>query len=434
MGCFHSTAAQPQAALHHAPVAATGPETAIDNFCNMAGSGRGDLLMAPKATNADSFPLVDNGGVHAEAMKRSLACSGPSCASTLLALPPSSGIVTDQQAWASVVDQQSTESGGSIISTSSSKAGANSFPEKLASLDLAATSFRASDFSFNMATDSEELSVWSLKTSTLGFAANRFLLPRLQESETATIEGRISRPHHITLSDEELCNLGIARDVRHFVFSYPIVTAQDLQVSPKDSRVADIAFLVFGGYMYFDSDMVLKDVRAVVPVEEGGLCFGAPQQWSPEWSISAGVDRWCPVTLPSLRAIGVRYFSWLLPDETVEGSKLCRNGGFAYIFHEPTEIGVLQARLDVFFALVDKEVNHGKGCPQCSRLLEWSDYNEGAYAGGWRCEFSDNCGSSWSMEAPTRWFCPHCQLDICPACYASLQTEGLARRLLHTLQ
>merc|ERR1712217_231183 len=52
------------------------------------------------------------------------------------------------------------------------------------------------------------------------------------------------------------------------------------------------------------------------------------------------------------------------------------NGGFAYIFHEPAETGVLQARLDVFFQIVTRSVDHGKGCPQCSRLLEWSNYSQ----------------------------------------------------------
>jgi len=318
--------------------------------------------------------------------------------------------------------------------SSNRKARISSFLEKCTSFDLAATNFRGSDFSFDVAADGKELSRWSLKTSTVGVAVNRFLSAQLQESEKSAIHGRISRPYHVTFSNEELYNLGIARDARHFVFSYPIVTAEDLQVSAKESCIADIAFLVFGGYMYFDSDMVLMDVRAVVPVDEGSLCFGAPQQWLPEWSIAAGIERWRPVTLPSLRALGVRYFSWLLPDEAVEGSTLCRNGGFAYIFHEPTETGVLQARLDVFFQIVTKEVEHGKGCPQCSRLLEWSDYKEGAYAGGWACEYASDCGNSCMSGAPSRWFCPHCQLDICDACYAERQIGGTSRKLFHALQ
>jgi hypothetical protein len=154
------------------------------------------------------------------------------------------------------------------------------------------------------------------------------------------------------LSDEELSDLGIVPDARLFVFSYPIITARDLQVSPKDSLLPDLAFLVFGGFMYFDSNMVLRDVRAAMPNKEGGLRFGSPQQWQPEWSASAGVERWHPVMLPSLRAIGVRYFSWLLPGESVDGTFLCRDGGFAYIFHEPSETSDAHAKQDVFFQIV----------------------------------------------------------------------------------
>jgi len=453
MGCAQSTAAAPQVVgqQRRAAAAAAGPESAINNFCNMAGvpqevprvgarpvlldNDASTVIWRAEEMNGQGIGGKDAAMLQSMIVKPSLCCAAGSSTTTVLALPPSTYAAQEQHFRTesrSTEDHRSTQSGSSI-STNSSKAGMDAFPERLTSLDLAATNFRASDFSFDIAADSEELSGWSLKTSTLGFAAHRFLLPQLQESEKGDIKGRISPPHHITLSDEELCNLGIVRDARHFVFSYPIVTAQELNVSAKEGRVADIAFLVYGGYMYFDSDMVLRDVRAVVPTDEGGLCFGPPQQWLPEWSLAAGADRWCPVTLPSLRALGVRYFSWLLPGETVDGSTLCTNGGFAYIFHEPAETGVLQARLDIFFQLVDKEVDEGKGCPQCSRLLEWSDYDQGVYAGGWTCEFASGCGQSRTSEAPMRWFCPQCQLDICDACYSGLQTEGKARRLLHSV-
>jgi len=298
------------------------------------------------------------------------------------------------------------------------------------SLNLVATNFRSSDFNFEMSGDGGDISGWSVKVETLGFAARRLLTPQLHESEKDAIKGAVSEAHHVTLSEEELRDLGIVREARYFVFSYPIVTAQELTVSTKDSQIADVAFLVFGGYMYFDSDMVLKDVRAVVPTIDGGLRFGPPQKWMPEWTLDAGADRWRPVTLPSLRKLGVRYFTWLRPDEIVNDSVLCRSGGFAYIFHEPSEIGVLQAQLDIYFGLEDREVEHGKGCPQCSRILEWSDYNEGAYEGGWTCEYHETCAQAQTDEAPLRWFCAHCQLDVCDGCYARLKTGG-ARRLLH---
>merc|ERR1711972_1171555 len=177
--------------------------------------------------------------------------------------------------------------------------------------------------------------------------------------------------------------------------------------------------------------MVLKDVRAVVPSDEGCLHFGPPEQWLPHWTVAAGVDRWRPVTLPALRALGVRYFSWLRPGESVDGQALCRNGGFAYIFHEPTQVGTLQAQLDVFFQLEDAEVDHGKCCPQCGGAMQWSDYNEGAYAHGWACENVSSCGKTRTSEQPMRWFCADCELDICGSCALNSAVEEQTRRLLH---
>eukprot|EP00443_Scrippsiella_acuminata_P073605 CAMPEP_0115559814 /NCGR_PEP_ID=MMETSP0271-20121206/100144_1 /TAXON_ID=71861 /ORGANISM="Scrippsiella trochoidea, Strain CCMP3099" /LENGTH=219 /DNA_ID=CAMNT_0002993865 /DNA_START=47 /DNA_END=703 /DNA_ORIENTATION=+ len=219
----------------------------------MAGVGRSDSPVAPQVTKAGAVPLSalrrDHNAI--PTLQRHLSRTED------LGIAPKLGTVTDQQAWMSVVDTRSTETGSSISSSSSSKDGSNSFPERLASLDLAATGFRASDFSFNMVSGNEDLSGWSLKTNTLGFAANRFLIPQLQASEKATIQGRISRPHHITLSEEELCNLGIARDASRFVFSYPIVTARPSRGASPGLTTSPFRKKVFGGYMYFDSDMVL---------------------------------------------------------------------------------------------------------------------------------------------------------------------------------
>jgi len=314
---------------------------------------------------------------------------------------------------------------------SSKRADLHSFPSKMPSLNLVATNFRSSDFVFELAGYGESISGWSVKVDTLGFAAQRLIAPQLQEPEKDAIRGVVSRAHHVTLSEEELRDLGIVQEAHHFVFSYPIVTAQELKVSAKESQISDVAFLVYGGFMYFDSDMVLRDVRAMIPSVEGGLRFGSPQQWMPEWTLAAGADRWRPVTMPSLREKGVRYFTWLRPDEDVEGLVPCHNGGFAYIFHEPCEIGVLQAQLDIYFQIEDQEVNPCKSCPQCSRLLEWSDYNEGAYAGGWTCENFTTCAGAQTEDAPMRWFCVHCQLDICDSCYAGLKADVLANRFLH---
>jgi len=386
MGCAQSTVALPQP-----PV---GSDSAINNFCDMA---RGA---------ASGSQVRNTSGVHS------------ALAADVMGMPKTIHQVQAPRdlSEASVSTVASACSASTASSSRKTGNGADVLLEKMTSLDLAATTFCASDFAFDTLDEGQRLSGWSLKMGDVGCTAHSFLVTQLQQPAKSAIRGHISEPHPINLSDDELSNLGIVREARYFAFSYPLVTAQELDVSVNDARVADIAFLVFGGYMYFDSDMVLKDVRAIIPSEDGCLRFGPPQEWSLEWTMAAGVDRWCPMTLPALRKLGVRYFSWLRPGESVDGVTLCRNGGFAYIFHEPCETSTLLAQFDVFFQLGDVEVR--KGCPQCSRMMEWSDYCEGDYAGGWICENAATCGQSRTSHGPMRWFCPHCELDVCIACSA----------------
>jgi len=306
-----------------------------------------------------------------------------------------------------------------------------SFPERLAPLDLAATSYRAGDFDFGPEgtfgkTHSFE---WSLRSDKLGFAAKRFLAQT--SGGEAAIRGRLSQVQGMTLPEEELKELGIVHDAMHFAFSYPVVTTQDLRVTEKDVKVPDIAFLVFGGYMCFDADMALQDIRAVMPSEDGPLRFGPPRRWRPQWTGAFPAERWHRVTIPALRDLGVRHFAWLLPGEAVPGEEdqLSKHGGFAYIFHEPAETGVLQETLDVYFEVVDSSqtgsedaasLPQGKACPKCSRALDWSDCSEGDYASGWDCENFAVCGRAWTRACPHRWFCPACSFDLCGECHSAL--------------
>jgi len=442
MGCAQSTSASPQQLPR--PIlmlanAQSGPDSAINNFCNMARASSEPQTASPKATAPASGPgsAINNfcnlaGAASAVSQQKVQQATSVHSQLHVLGVPRESHQArTPSRSSEAYVSEASSRCSTSTPSSSSRNVLANVFPDKM-SLDLKATSFRASDFVFDTAGDGQRLAEWSMKTGALGFAAHRFLAPQLEESEKQTIRGHISEPHQINLSDSELCDLGIVRNACHFAFSYPIVTAQELTASVKDARVADIAFLLFGGYMYFDADMVLKDVRAVIPSDDGCLRFGPPQKWLPEWTVAVRADRWRPVTLPALRALGVRYFSWLRPGESVDSVALCRNGGFAYIFHEPCETSTLQAQLDVFFQLEDAEVDHSKCCPQCGGTMEWSDYNEGAYAGGWACDNAATCGQTCTSQGPSRWCCAHCEVDVCGDCSLGLVVAVQARRLLHT--
>lgn len=291
------------------------------------------------------------------------------------------------------------------------------------------TNFRAGDFVFNGG-DKGVITEWSLRADSLGFAAERFVAPQLQAMQQGVVRGLVSELHYITFSEEELRALDIHSEARLFAFSYPVLAEQELKVSSKDAKNSEVALLAFGGFMFFDSSLALKDVRAVMPSSDGDLRFAPPQAWLPEWTSATSPQRWRPVTLPAHRAAGARYFTWLRPFEKLAGSTLCKHGGFAFIFHEPTESFVLQAQLDVYFPLVDTEVEHGKGCPKCKRILEWSNYSEGDYARGWQCENVNACKQECTPDNTMRWFCSSCHTDLCEGCYASLETQGQARMLL----
>merc|ERR1719401_1767421 len=304
------------------------------------------------------------------------------------------------------VSAMSTSASAASSSETRRPVGAGTFPERLAPMDVMPTCFRSNDFEFRCKADSssQQATQWSIRVHKLGFAARRFLAPQLEEHEK-TVTGHISEVHGVTMPEEQLRALGVVREATLFAFSYPVVTANQLHITEKDARVADVAFLVFGGFMFFDSDMVLQDIRAVVPSEDGSLCFAAPQPWMPEWTSALPVDRWNPVTIPALRNLGVRCFSWILPGEQVEGhgEPLSHNGGFAYLFHEPSETGVLQAQLDVFFEVqvTAQEEPQGKPCPKCAMPLEWSDFSLGEYAEGWDCENFRICGHTRAPECPS---------------------------------
>lgn len=66
-------------------------------------------------------------------------------------------------------------------------------------------------------------------------------------------------------------------------------------------------------------------------------------------------------------------------------------------------------------------------CPDCSVQMRWSDYAEGPYASGWRCDNFNNCGHRWSDSGRHRWFCATCQKDFCASC-GSFQAAPVARR------
>ena len=69
-------------------------------------------------------------------------------------------------------------------------------------------------------------------------------------------------------------------------------------------------------------------------------------------------------------------------------------------------------------------------CPSNGHDMEWSDYRQGAYAGGWSC---NQCSASRSSagggpQGQHRWFCQSCNDDFCRICNpAPLQKETIEK-------
>jgi len=56
-------------------------------------------------------------------------------------------------------------------------------------------------------------------------------------------------------------------------------------------------------------------------------------------------------------------------------------------------------------------------CPSCRRPFLWSDFAQGDYSAGWDCENMAKCGNGSLNCGPFRWFCEHCQVDVCRRCF-----------------
>jgi len=318
-------------------------------------------------------------------------------------------------------DRSRDGTSGSMSASTEESSSTNAFQQAMR-LGLAPTSYRPADFAFDIphVLDSEpSADSWSANVEKMGFAARRYLESQMSAGE-GLVRAHISKFHNVFVSKEDRGKWGILHAASYFGFSYPVLNAEAWQITSQDAKVADIALLVFGGYMFFDSDLRLIDVRALVPGEgAGALRLKDAQPWSVESTTALGAHRWHPVTLPAPRHKGARYFCWLLPGEALPGQSdaLVDDGGFAFIFHEPTETGVLQAQFDTLLAIAG---NRGNPCPKCSRPMQWSAFDQGSYARGWDCEHFRVCGVSSMKAGRYRWFCAECSFDMCNRCHNAM--------------
>lgn len=153
------------------------------------------------------------------------------------------------------------------------------------------------------------------------------------------VKGYLSPIHEVNLNDAAKEAAGIPPKARHFMFSYPVT----FEAAPEgkqiqDSKNGDLAFLANGGFVYLDetATQVIR-MNAVIPAVAGGLRFGPPLKWEPQWSKRLlHANRLRPITVKVIRETGATHFCWIRPNEVMwfgesGGAPICPHGGFAYI-------------------------------------------------------------------------------------------------------
>jgi len=160
------------------------------------------------------------------------------------------------------------------------------------------------------------------------------------------IQGLFSPMAPVTLPMATRRAIGIPDTAAYFMWSYPTsaVMPQGLDLA----RNPHYAFLIVGGFAYLNAQKTaVVGSLAVLPSPVGALQFKRGASWQSGWGALSFL-RFKPVTLRSLRDVGVRHFCWLFPSE-FDGVP---HGAFAYLLSDPP-VGAHMVTPDVFFAVKD---------------------------------------------------------------------------------
>jgi len=174
--------------------------------------------------------------------------------------------------------------------------------------------------------------------------------------------GQFSPAHPITLSDSEKKAAQIPTESTSFVWAYPLAITVDVNklqgIDPSDP---DLAFLMVGGYVYFNKEHKVCGVNTIIPADNG-LVFSRPKKWNPDFTrFLARSGRFQPITIKALHDCGARWYCWIRPDEPIIdefglSEKLCPNGGFVYLFHDKYYEGTKdQMTTDRYFHVLNGE-------------------------------------------------------------------------------
>jgi len=180
-----------------------------------------------------------------------------------------------------------------------------------------------------------------------------YLLQTLSLKEN--ISWTISELRHLTLDFEQRAKLKIPKYADMFCWANPIqqeasLLDEKLFFANLEMHDFDVQFLLFGGFMYFKKNELIR-CNCIVPSEKTGLIFGPSNSFSkkrhPEFLDKLQKsNRLSRITIGDLRKSGASKFCWVLPGEL----KGCPHGGFLYLFENNPE-------KDRYFGLVGTTVN-----------------------------------------------------------------------------
>jgi len=193
------------------------------------------------------------------------------------------------------------------------------------------------------------------------------------------VMGLFSPRHPIPLVGPARRLAKLPDEARTMVWSYPVAGWQDLDMSTSAVPPSVAAFLQVGGFVYMDKDCAITSIQAFMATTEADrgfmLNFGWPRPFNHEWMRTLVTqNRFEPITIKALRALGARYFCWLRPKEVLSSHQAqphVPDGGFVYLFSD--SLGVPH-ELDRYFPAVfgsSSEVDPSTVRVDCSLPLSY---------------------------------------------------------------
>ena len=145
------------------------------------------------------------------------------------------------------------------------------------------------------------------------------------------VSGMLSPVFKITIKKNDPVNalIRIPPTASFFAFAYPVISS-DLEVQIVHKSHLD-AFLLYGGFVYFDQDMKLIQCNCLWVGSQ--LQTSGPKQLPPNVTQALkDAGRFKDITLPYLLEAGARKFAWVTPGEFPEMT--VPHGGWAYLYED----------------------------------------------------------------------------------------------------